>query len=345
MENLVLIDSNAIIHRSYHALPKSMSNRAGLMTNVVYGYATTLLRVLEEIKPEYVVACFDLSGPTFRHEAYKEYKATRVKADQELYDQIPLVREFLDCLDIKVFEQAGFEADDCIGTIVEKVRNDEKDVNVYIVTGDKDIFQLLNGKVFVYWLKKGLSDTAIVDGKKIEEEFNLQPEDFIDLKALAGDSSDNIPGIPGIGPKTATDLIIKFDSLVKLYERIEGEFIKDSPDFQFAVFDFQSEDNEQLIKSIAQNLDIKERTLRLLGQHKEQAFMSQHLATIDKHVPFEFSLEDVKWGDHDKGALREFFQKVGFKSLLKRFGAEESTEPKTKKAKVQREKDNQLSLL
>lgn len=338
MKNLVLIDSNAIIHRSYHALPKSMSNRAGLMTNVVYGYATTLLRVLEEIKPEYVVACFDLSGPTFRHEAYKEYKATRVKADQELYDQIPLVREFLDCLNIKVFEQAGFEADDCIGTIVDKVKNDSNDINIYIVTGDKDIFQLLNGKVFVYWLKKGLSDTAIVDSDKIKEEFNLHPGDFIDLKALAGDSSDNIPGIPGIGPKTATELIIKFDNLVKLYERVDAEFANNN-------CAAEPIEDEETIKKISRTLDIKERTLRLLCQYREQAFMSQHLATINKKVPLSFSLSDVKWGDHDKEKLRAFFQKVGFKSLLKRFGAEESAEPKTKKAKEQREKDNQLSLL
>jgi len=343
MENFVLIDSNAIIHRSYHALPKTMSSR-GVLTNAVYGYTITLIKVLEELKPKYIAATFDLASPTFRHEAFAEYKATRVKADQELYDQIPLVRELLESLNIKVFEKSGFEADDCIGTVVEKLKNN-KQIIIYPVSGDKDIFQLINGNVKVYNLRHGLSEGQIVDHEYIKKVFNLDPEDFIDLKALAGDSSDNIPGIPGIGPKTATDLIIKFDSLTDLYKNIENEFKKVDQNFQFSIFNFQSNSNDQIIKTVGQNLNIRDRIIKLLGQYKDQAFMSQHLATIERNVPMEFRLEELVWGDYDKNKVSEFFEKVGFKSLLKRFGAEEQDAPKTKKAVEQQNKDKQLKLL
>jgi len=229
MKKLVLIDSNAIIHRAYHALPKTMSTRKGEQTNAVYGFATTLIKVLEDLHPAYVAASFDVSKATFRTEKYAAYKGTRVKADQELYDQIPRVKELLSAFNIPIYEKEGFEADDCIGTIVKNCHeHNDKCLNipadgleVYIVSGDKDIYQLIDGNIFVYSLRKGLSQMAVVDRKVIKEEYNLDPEDFIDLKALAGDPSDNIPGVPGIGPKTATDLIQKFDTLEKLYEQIK----------------------------------------------------------------------------------------------------------------------------
>ena len=160
MKKLVLIDSNAIIHRAYHSMPKNMSTSRGELTGVVYGFATTLIKVMEDLKPDYMAASFDLRGPTFRHKEYKEYKATRVKADQELYDQIPRVRELVATMGIPIYEKEGFEADDVIGTISSKNHNDYE---IYVVSGDKDIFQLVNGNVFVYNLKKGLSQTQIVD--------------------------------------------------------------------------------------------------------------------------------------------------------------------------------------
>jgi DNA polymerase I len=323
MEKLVLIDSNAIIHRAYHALPKNMSTSKGEMTNAVYGYTTTLIKILEDLKPEYIAASFDVSKATFRHEAYKEYKATRVAADQELYDQIPKVRELLEVLNIPIFEKKGYEADDCIGTIATRIQNTDNRIQIYIVSGDKDLFQLLNGDVFVYWLKKGLSESAIVDSAKIREDFNLDPGDFIDLKALAGDASDNIPGVPGIGPKTATELIIKFDTLLKLYEEIKNRKSK-SPEV------------------IAEELKIKPRILGLLIEHKEQALMSQSLATIERNVPIKFSLEDCKWGEYDKDKLKDFFERMQFHSLLRRFGAEVG---RSEKIKEQAKKDSQLKLL
>lgn len=364
-EKLVIIDSNAVIHRAYHALPKSMSNR-GVLTNAVYGYMTTLIKVLEDLEPKYVIASFDLAGPTFRHQTFKEYKGTRVKADQELYDQIPIVREMLEKLDIKIFEKEGYEADDIIGTVVEiiKERNQSSETpcDVYIVSGDKDVFQLINSGVFVYNLKKGLSQTEIVDQKVIKRDWNLDPEDFIDLKALAGDPSDNIPGVPGVGPKTAVDLLQKFDSLENLYKTIRAELPEElsneckvaNPETEYDKLEMKEivsrcdckiNRYESEIETIAKSLEIKPRILRLLITYNQQAFMSQHLARIDRNVPMEFDLQKVVWGNYDKEELAKFFRQFGFMSLLKRFGVEEKETPKTKKAQEQQEKDKQLKLL
>ncbi len=330
---LVLIDSNAIIHRAYHALPKNMKTSKGELTNVVYGFSTTLIKILEDLKPDYIAASFDVSKATFRVAEYAEYKATRVKADQELYDQIPKVKDLLQILNIPIYALEGYEADDCIGTISDKFedRNPKqvfKDFKVYIVTGDKDAFQLIDGNIFVYNLKKGLSQAEVVDRKVLDQEWHLQPEDFIDLKALAGDPSDNIPGVPGIGPKTATDLLIRFDTLQKIYEIIE-ETAAINKDIELA----------------AKQLDIKPRILNLLIEHKEQAFLSQRLATICREVPIDFNLDDCKWGQYNKFELKKFFENLQFHSLLKRFGVEQSEEPKTKEAKEQKAKDEQLKLL
>jgi len=364
---LVLIDSNAIIHRAYHALPKTMSLSSGEMTNAVYGYTTTLIKVLEDLKPDYIAASFDLAGPTFRHDEYKEYKATRVKADQELYDQIPRVRELLESLNIPVYEKEGFEADDIIGTIVQKIQDTRYKIQtnsqvpspksqnqIFIVTGDKDAFQLVDGNVFVYNLKHGLSNAQIVDRAEIEKDWKLQPEDFIDLKALAGDPSDNIPGVPGIGNKTATDLLIKFDTLKKLYEKIESFLsvisaqagIQDSSHGSPGTTSSPTvgPEDDNIIK-MSKEFNVKPRILKLLITNKDQAFLSQRLATIRRDVPLDFKLEDCLWGDYDKIKVKEFFEKMRFHSLLRRFGAEKSEPVKTKDAEKQAEEDSQLKLL
>lgn len=369
-KTLVLIDSNAIIHRAYHALPKTMSLPGGEMTNAVYGYTTTLIKVLEDLKPDYIAATFDLAGPTFRHEEYKEYKATRVKADQELYDQIPRVRELLESLNIPVYERETFEADDIIGTVVQKIQetryptspsglrgasNNQKNNNltikqfnnfkVFIVTGDKDAFQLVDGNVFVYNLKHGLNSAQIVDREAIEKDWNLQPEDFIDLKALAGDPSDNIPGVPGIGPKTATELLIKFDTLVKLYEKIESALAVIPTEQDLSASEAPESRDDKKIEEISKQLNIKPRILNLLIANKDQAFLSQRLATIRRDVPLDFKLEDCVWGNYDKIKVKEFFEKMRFHSLLRRFGAEPSDATKTKQAEIQKKEDDQLKLL
>lgn len=391
MKKLVLIDGNAIIHRAYHSMPKTLTTRKGEPTNAVYGFAITLVKVLEDLRPQYLAATFDLPGPTFRHEIYKEYKATRVKADQDLYDQIPRVKQLVGAFGIPIYEKEGYEADDVIGTITNKVNTttdlihrseqmkknlaqsvkeiSEGDLFVYIVSGDKDIFQLINGDVKVYNLKKGLSQTQIVDAEVIQNEYNLQPSDFIDLKALAGDPSDNIPGVPGIGPKTATELIQRYDTLQHLYEVIAAELenaaIISKSEFLISK-QIQNIENSEIqkfigncklkiknyageIEAIAKSLQIKTRILHLLITYYPQALLSQHLATIKLDVPIDFSLEDCKWGEYDKDKLKELFEELGFQSLLRRFGAsitEKQNHQETEEQRtVVKNKDEQLKLL
>jgi len=214
---------------------------------------------------------------------------------------------------VPIYEKQGFEADDVVGTIVDKVDN----IEIFIVSGDKDIFQLIDGRTKVYNLKKGLSQTQIVDSKVIEEEYSLQPKDFIDLKALAGDPSDNIPGVPGIGLKTATVLLQQYDTLENLYKII----------------------NENAIENI------KPRILKLLKDNKEQAFLSQRLATIRKDVPIDFDIEKCRWGEYDKVKLKELFEELGFQSLLRRFGVQNQIEQKVDKKEQQLNKNDQLKLL
>lgn len=200
MDKLVLIDGNAIIHRAYHSIPKNFRTRSGEQTNAVYGFATTLIKVLEDLKPKYVAASFDLEGPTFRHREYKEYKATRVKADQELYDQIPRIRQLVKTMNISIYDKEGYEADDVIGTITSKVQKsniksqinsksqtpnknkrpttDDLRLTTYIVSGDKDIFQLVDDNTKVYNLKKGLSQTQIVDKDVIKKRVRFRARRF-----------------------------------------------------------------------------------------------------------------------------------------------------------------------
>ncbi len=340
-----------------------MSTSKGELTGVVYGFATTIIKVLEDLKPDYMAASFDLSGPTFRHKEYKEYKATRVKADQELYDQIPRVRELVATMGIPIYEKQGFEADDVIGTIVKNISKfhhknftqnstEEKKFTTYIVSGDKDIFQLINGNVFVYNLKKGLSQTQIVDRDVIKKDYDLEPEDFIDLKALAGDASDNIPGVPGIGAKTATSLIINFDTLDGIYQKIQETKNKIQTNQKLEIKNQNDISNikDEELEEVAKEMNLRPRIIRLLIEYKEQAYLSQKLATIHKDVPIDFSLEESEFGKYDKEKLRQFFEQLGFRSLLKRFGAssnidtlDNKNQPTADRPKT--EKDKQLKLL
>lgn len=374
MEKLVLIDGNAIVHRAYHAIPKSLRTRGGEQTNAVYGFATTLIKVLEDLRPEYIACSFDLAGPTFRHEAFKEYKATRVKADQELYDQIPRIKELIKTFGISIYEKEGFEADDVIGTIVSRQSSvvsqklkrqttSDKRQAIYVVSGDKDIFQLVDDNVKVYNLKKGLSQTQIIDSGVIKKDYKLDPLDFIDLKALAGDPSDNIPGVPGIGAKTATDLIQRYDTLDKLYQSV-ADCLDDAKIISKSEFlisnkikNYKTENRKLIfekyadkIEMISKKLKIKSRILKLLIENKDQAFLSQHLATIHKDVPIDFDIEKCKFGDYDKGKLQQLFSDLGFQSLLRRFGKGKVEESKPRSSTQNSnldvsEKDNQLKLL
>ncbi len=243
-----MIDGNALIHRSFHALPPTMTTKKGEMVNAVYGFATVLLKALKEFKPDYVVLTLDKSGPTFRHKEYKEYKATRVKAPDDLYAQIPRVRELAEAFAIPVFAESGFEADDLIGTITKKV---DGDIEKIIVTGDMDTLQLVDDNTKVYTMSRGLSDSVLYDAKAVKARYDLKPEQMIDYKALRGDPSDNIPGVKGIGEKTAVELLKEFKTLDGVYKNIKSKKIKD-------------------------------RIRELLQEYKDDAQMSKSLATIKR---------------------------------------------------------------
>ena len=220
MRKLVLIDSNALVHRAFHALPPTLNSATGVPTNAIFGFMAVMIRMIKDLKPDYIAATFDLPGATFRHEEFAEYKSHRIKAPDELYLQIPYIKEILTKFGIPIFEKAGFEADDLIGALAEEAKVID-DLQVVIMTGDLDTLQLVErDKVVVFTLRKGVTDTVTYDQKEVMARYGLKPSQLIDFKGLKGDPSDNIPGVPGIGDKTAAMLIQKFGSLEKLYESI-----------------------------------------------------------------------------------------------------------------------------
>ncbi|MFA4830737.1 MAG: DNA polymerase I, partial [Patescibacteria group bacterium] len=292
-QRFIIIDGNAIIHRAYHALPP-MTAKDGTMVNAVYGFTSMLLKVINDLKPTHLAVSFDVAGPTFRDKLYADYKATRVKADQDLYDQIPLCYQIVEAFGIPIYTKEGFEADDVIGTITKKLEtgNLKLDIEAIIVTGDKDMLQLVeNEKVEVYLLRKGMSDYHLFDEKKVKEEFGFGPEMIVDYKALRGDASDNIPGVKGIGEKTATELITKIGGVEDIYRKIER--LKD--------------------------YKISDSVIKKLEDGKRDAEMSKKLATIDTDVKgLKFSLDDCETGRFDAGKIEGMLKKFEFFSLLKR---------------------------
>jgi DNA polymerase-1 len=291
MKKLVLIDSNALVHRAFHALPM-LTAPDGTPTNAVYGFVSVMLKMMTDLKPDYIAATFDLAGPTFRHEEYEEYKAHRVKAPDELYAQIPVVKKLLASFGVPVYEQAGYEADDVLGSIAEMAKK-TPDLQVVIMTGDLDTLQLVDGhKVVVFTLRKGVTDTILYDEAMVNERYGLAPEQVADWKGLKGDPSDNIPGVPGVGEKTATALIQEFGSIEKLYEAIEEGVVK---------------------KPLTEKLIAK------LIEHKDMALFSKRLATIIRTVDVQFDLEKTDWHKYvDMAALEIQCRDLGFYSLMKR---------------------------
>ena len=220
-KKLILLDTHAIIHRAYHALPEFMNSK-GEPTGAIYGLATMLFKIITELEPDYIVACFDLPKKTFRHEAYDDYKAGRAKTDGALVSQLIRSRDFFTALSIPMYECEGFEADDLLGTIAEQTKDHNENIDIIIASGDMDTLQLVDDeKVQVYTLKKGINDTILYNEKKVKERFGFLPKYLPDYKGLRGDPSDNIIGIKGIGEKTATTLISKYGTIEKMYEKIK----------------------------------------------------------------------------------------------------------------------------
>ena len=295
-KTLVLLDAHAILHRAYHALPDFTSPK-GEPTGALYGVVAMLLKIVEELKPEYIAACFDLPEPTYRHEVFKEYKAGRAKTDDNLVAQIIRSRDVFEAFGIHIYEHPGFEADDMLGTIVEQLK--EENIRVIIASGDMDTLQLVDDdKVLVYTLKKGINDTVLYDEKGVMGRFGFGPKQVPDYKGLRGDPSDNIPGIKGVGEKTATDLLVNFKTVEGIYKALKK--------------------NEALLK----NAGIKDRMIELLKTNEEEALFSKMLATIRRDAPINFRLPDAHWRDAlDSEKVLTLFAELGFRTLANRVQA------------------------
>ena len=293
-KTLVLLDSHAIIHRTYHALPDFLST-GGEPTGALYGLSTMLMKIITDLKPDYIVACYDLPGKTFRHEAYDGYKAGRAKTEDALILQLKNSRKIFEAFNIPTYDSPGFEADDIIGSIVEKQKKD-KNLKIIIASGDMDTMQLVDDKkVQVYTLKKGINDTIMYDEDAVVSRFGFVPTLLPDYKGLRGDPSDNIIGIKGIGEKTATDLIKTFGTIEEIYKKIK----KDENSFTKA--------------------GIKERMIELIKDNEEEALFSKTLAKIRRDAPTNFSLpEKTFWENADLKKIEKVFTEFEFRSLYAR---------------------------
>ncbi len=293
-KRLVLLDAHAIIHRAYHALP-DFTGPLGQPTGALYGLSSMLLKIATDLRPDYIVACYDLAGPTVRHEAYADYKGTRGKTDDALVSQLQSSRQVFAGFSIPIYERKGFEADDLLGTICKELEGD-RSIEIIIASGDMDTMQLIDqGRVSVYTLKKGLNDTILYDEKAVLERYGFAPELIADYKGLRGDPSDNIKGVPGVGEKTATELIQKFGTIENIYKTLkknEGAFLE---------------------------AGIKPRMIGLLKEHEEDALFSKSMATIRTDAPIAFSIPKKEWRDDMKQErIFAVFDEFGFRTLRAR---------------------------
>lgn len=296
MKRLVLIDGHAILHRAYHALPP-LTTSAGELVNAVYGFTTMLLRVIDELKPNYLIVAFDTPKPTFRHAEYVGYQAQRPKMEDELAGQIEKVQRIVRALGIPIFAVEGYEADDVIGTLAKRAA--KKKIEVVIATGDRDMFQLIGPEIKIYAPVKGMSEARIFDYQAMEEKMGIKPEQMVDYKSLVGDPSDNYPGVPGIGPKTAAQLLHQYQTLDNLYKHLDK---------------------------------LSEVQAQKLAEGKESAELSRRLARIVVDVPIELDLEKAQFvlTDEEKARAIEEFKALGFRSLVARMGGEKKSKLKSK---------------
>lgn len=296
-EKAFLIDGNAFCYRAFYAI-RALSTSRGRPTNAIYGFVTMLQKLVEEEKPDYLAVSFDLPGETFRKKEFEAYKSHRKPMPDDLADQIPMIKEILRLYGIPIFEKEGYEADDVLATVSKKLAG--RGLSVYIVTGDKDILQLVSDRIFVYHSHK---EGLIYDTKRVRDEFGVAPEEIVELIGLCGDASDNIPGVPGIGEKTAVALIQKFGSLERLLshlDEVEGESQR-----------------------------------RCLEEHAEQARFSRKLAVVDPAVPLEVLPEQLRIKEPDREGLYRLFKELEFRSLLARFAPESAAKGNTQVLEAQ----------
>ena len=300
MSKLVLIDGNSILNRAFYGImgSKMLTTKDGKYTNAVYGFLAILFKVLEDTKPDYIAVAFDLKAPTARHKMYEGYKANRKGMPEELAEQMPIVKEILEDVNITIIEKETYEADDILGTLSKKA--ERKGIDVVIVSGDRDTFQLASNRVTIRipHTKVGKTEVDYFDEKAIIEKYGIKPKQLIEVKGLMGDTSDNIPGVSGIGEKTALELVKKYKSIDNLYKTIE-----------------EGKDN------------LKPKTKEKLVNDKEMAYLSKALGTINREVPLENKIEDLKVKEWNKEKVAEKFKELNFNRFMERFNLkDESTE-------------------
>lgn len=286
MNRLVIIDGHAILYRAFHALPP-LTTSDGKLVNAVFGFISILLKVIHDFKPTHFIVTFDTPKATFRNKLFEEYQAKRPKMDDGLIPQVEIVHKVVREMGLPIFEMDGYEADDVIGTVAQSAM-DKKIDEVVIVTGDRDILQLINRSVKVFMPVKGLSEGKLYGEKEVVEKFGIKPEQIIDYKALVGDSSDNYPGVAGIGPKTARSLLNRFATLEQIYKQIDQI------------------DSDKVKKALSENVNSAE--------------MAKKLATIESAVPIDIDLSKCKLPDLDRPNIHHVLEELEFRSLIPRLG-------------------------
>lgn len=287
-KKLIIIDGNSLLNRAYYAIRQPMITAEGMYTHGIYAFLNMFSKLIKDYHPDYAAVAFDRKAPTFRHEAYADYKAGRKKTPPELLMQFPALKEILEAMRVAILEIDGYEADDILGTV--SLAADEEGIDSYIITGDRDAFQLASDHTTIIYTKRGVSEFKAYDDAAIREEYGFSPVQIIDYKALMGDKSDNIPGVPGVGDKTARNLIVQYGSVEQVIASVD----------------------EMKAGKLKNNLE----------EFAAQAMMSKRLATIFRHVPIEFRFDDLIYTDADYGKLSELYRKYEFNSLLRKLVAE-----------------------
>ena len=298
MSKLIVVDGNSIVNRAFYGImgSKMLQTADGTYTNAVYGFLAILFKELEEINPEYIAVAFDLKAPTARHKMYDGYKANRKGMPDELAAQMPILKNVLKAMNITIIEKEGYEADDILGTL--SVMAEKQGIDVALLTGDRDSFQLATDKVSIYIprTKNGKTETDIFDRNKVLEVYGVEPKQMIEVKGLQGDTSDNIPGVPGIGEKTALSIVKKYGTIEKLYEMIEAE---------------------------TDNLKGKQR--EKIAENKELAILSKTLGTINLEAPVEKNIDDLKIQEWNKSEVLKIFRELRFNRYIDRFKLNEDS--------------------
>ena len=315
MEKFLIVDGNSILNRAFYGLAGAkMTTTDGIHTNAIFGFLNIYYMICEKFSPDYIAVAFDLKAPTFRHKMYEEYKGTRKGMPDELKEQVPIIKDVLKAMNIHIFELEGYEADDILGTIASlNEKNTQKDIFTYILTGDRDSYQLISNKTSIIFpsSKMGKTDYTVYTPELLKEEKGIEPYQIVDIKALMGDSSDNIPGVKGIGEKTAYTLIHKYTTLDNIYKNIA-------------------------------TLDASPKIIEKLKNDEKMARLSYTLATINREVPINLNYEENKVCDVNKEELFKLFKKLSFNKFLTKYNFDDisSNENLSQSAKINIKREN-----